>query len=87
MPSQAGRGFLRHRVKYLEEAAKREYVNPRRLAELYSYLGEKDKAFASLEEAYRMRVGLYELKHNSCYDPLRSDPRFADLMSRVGLPQ
>ena len=80
-------GFLRHRVRYLEGESKREYINPRILAELYAYLGERDKAFAYLEEAYRTRVSLPELKHNPCYDKLRPDPRYAELIRRVGLPQ
>lgn len=78
-------GFLRHRVRYLEESSRREYVDQTDLAELYAYLGEKDKAFTSLEKAYEMRVsGLKELKHKSSFDNLRDDPRFQDLLRRVG---
>lgn len=79
-------GFLRHRVRYLEQSSRHEYVSPADLAELYAYLGEKDKAFASLEKAYEMRVGdLKELKHKSSFDNLRDDPRFSDILRRVGL--
>ncbi|MBA2527039.1 MAG: hypothetical protein H0V18_14850 [Pyrinomonadaceae bacterium] len=81
-------GFLRHRVRYLEESSRREYVSPTEPAELYAYLGEKDQAFASLEKAYEIRVGdLKELKHKSSFDNLRDDPRFSNILRRVGLAQ
>jgi DNA-binding winged helix-turn-helix (wHTH) protein/TolB-like protein/Flp pilus assembly protein TadD len=48
-------------------------------------LGEKDKAFETLEAAIRQRAsGLVWLKVDPLLDPLRDDPRFADLMRRVG---
>jgi serine/threonine-protein kinase len=79
-------GYLRFLVRTLES---RE--NPARLetvAVLYGQLGEKDKAFEWLERAYAERSdGLSLLKVDPWYDPLRSDPRFTDLLRRVGLPQ
>ena len=58
------------------------------LAVLYANLGERDKAFASLEKAYAARASwLRTLKYDSSFDPLRDDPRFHDLLRRVGLPQ
>ncbi len=49
-------------------------------------LGRKDEAFACLEDEYRGRsTSLTSLKVNPIYDPLRSDPRFADLMRRMHL--
>ena len=55
---------------------------------VYAGLDEKDRAFAWLEKAYAERDGsLPMLKANPAWDPLRSDPRFADLVRRVGLPQ
>jgi TolB-like protein/Tfp pilus assembly protein PilF len=57
-------------------------------ATYYAALGEKDEAFAELDKAYENReAGLTRLKVDKRLDPLRSDPRFADLMRRVGLPQ
>ncbi len=57
-------------------------------ATFHAALGEKDKAFAELNEAYENREGfLIRLKVDPRLDPLRSDPRFADLVRRVGLPQ
>ena len=54
----------------------------------YAALGEKDKAFAALNGVLENReFGLVYLKVDPFLDPLRSDPRFADLMRRVGLPQ
>ena len=57
------------------------------IALVYAGLGEKDQAFAWLEKAYQVRdKGITCLKIDQCLDPLRSDPRFQDLVRRVGLP-
>ncbi len=58
------------------------------LAETYSVLGEKDEAFEFLEAAYKETVRLLMfLGNRPAFDNLRSDPRYADLLRRMGLPQ
>ena len=65
----------------------KEYVSPGELAILYGSLGEQEQAFASLERAYAAHdLQLQYLGVDPAFDPLRSDPRFANLMQRVGLP-
>ncbi|MCM3903561.1 MAG: tetratricopeptide repeat protein [Pyrinomonadaceae bacterium] len=66
--------------------ASKLYVSPLELGILYAALGERDQAFASLEKAY----GAHDLQFQFLgvspeWDPLRSDPRFQDLLRRVGL--
>jgi TolB-like protein/Flp pilus assembly protein TadD len=57
------------------------------IASVYAGLGQKDEAFHWLEEAYRARDrGAIYLKLDPCMDPLITDPRFQDLLRRVGLP-
>ncbi len=64
------------------------YVSPGELTVLYTALGEREKAFASLEKAYAAHDSqLMFLKIDPAFDPLRDDPRFQDLLRRVGLPQ
>ena len=66
----------------------KEYVSPAELAILYLGLGDKEGAFASLEKAYAAHdVQLQYLKVDAHFDSLRSDPRFVELMRKVGLPQ
>jgi hypothetical protein len=57
------------------------------IATIYAGLGEKDKAFESLEKAFREKSPdiAYFLKADRRIDNLRSDPRFTDLLHRVGL--
>jgi len=58
------------------------------LAIAYAHLGENDRAFEQLERRYRDRgFEMLTLKTNPDLDPLRPDPRFQDLVRRVGLPQ
>jgi TolB-like protein len=55
-------------------------------ATFYAALGEKDKAFAELNKSYENReASMRSLKIDPLLDPLRDDPRFADLMRRMGL--
>jgi serine/threonine-protein kinase len=70
----------------LKEQSKRRYVSWWDMAAIYAGLGEKDQAFASLEKAYEQRVVMW-WHRGPLLDPLRSDPRFQDLLRRVGLPQ
>lgn len=51
-------------------------------------MNNKDEAFARLQKAYEQHSSaLTSLKVDPVYDPLRSDPRFQELLRRVGLGQ
>jgi len=57
------------------------------IALVYTGLGDKDKAFEWLENAYNERNHwLIWIKVEPRFDSLRSDPRFTDLLRRIGLP-
>ena len=73
-------------VAELERRARSTYVPPAPFVHAYLGLGEREKAFAALERAYRERSNIVQfLKTHPLYDPLRSDARFIELMRRVGL--
>lgn len=58
------------------------------VAGIYAALGEKDHAFAALEMAFQRHYSrMTVLLNHEALMPLRSDPRFSDLVRRVGLPQ
>jgi hypothetical protein len=70
----------------LEELSKRKYVSAFFIATIHIGLGEKDRAFEWLDNAYQERnPNLVNLKVHPIFDPLRADPRFANLLRRVGL--
>ena len=69
----------------LSELAKREYVAPLLMAQIYAGLGEKDRAFEWMEKSYDDRSLGIAGKWYPGFDPLRSDPRFADLLRRMNL--
>jgi TolB-like protein/Tfp pilus assembly protein PilF/predicted Ser/Thr protein kinase len=72
----------------LQRLSEHSYVPAHDVALVCTGLGEKDKAFAWLDTAYEEHsFNLSHLKVEPRFDPLRSDPRFADLLRRVGLPQ
>jgi eukaryotic-like serine/threonine-protein kinase len=72
----------------LKERSQGEYVSPSEIAEIHAALGEKDQAFEWLEKAYEVRSsGLRFLKVLQIWDSLRLDPRFADLLRRVGFAE
>jgi hypothetical protein len=83
----AGKQREAHRVlNELFELQKRRYVPPMTFIYLYIGLGDKDQAFAWLEKSYEERSNhLAFFKVSPTVDRLRSDPRFAQLLQRIGL--
>lgn len=76
-------------LDHLKELSTHSWVAPYNVAVIYAGLGEKDLAFASLEQAYKERsyyMATY-LATDERLDKLRSNSRFADLRKRVGLPE
>jgi TolB-like protein/Tfp pilus assembly protein PilF/predicted Ser/Thr protein kinase len=71
----------------LDEIAKKKYLPGMGRAIVYIGLGDKDKAFEWLEKSYADRsINMADsLKTSPIFDPLRSDPRFADLLRRMNL--
>lgn len=70
----------------IEKQAAERYVSPITLAMIRIGLGERDQAFALLDEALKERSSfLLWLKVEPVFDPLRGDPRFAKLLADVGL--
>ena len=70
----------------LTKIAKHRYVPAYSFAIIYGGLGDKDRAFQWLERSYQDHANeLSQLKFDPLLDNLRSDPRFTDLVRRVGL--
>jgi len=70
----------------LKQRSREHYVPPAMVATVFSGLGDKDQAMTWLEKAIEEHdPWLTGLKVDPMFDPLRSDPRFLDLMHRVGL--
>jgi TolB-like protein/Tfp pilus assembly protein PilF len=81
------RSAARMILQKLKELRKRRYVAAYDVAVVYAALGEKERAFAWLQTAFAEHdEGLCQLGIDSTIDSLRSDPRFTDLLYRVGLP-
>lgn len=81
-------GKRQEAINLIEEVTLVSTAPPYLIAGIYAALGDRDKAFERLNNAYAHRdVHLVSLKVDPLLDPLRHDPRFAGLVSRVGLPQ
>jgi len=81
------RGYYLWKIEKLREKSKHDYVRPVDLAYLYAGLGEKDQAFSYLEKAYQDRDFMLNLLQiEPAFDPLRSDPRFQELLRRMNFP-
>ena len=71
----------------LRELSKRRYVSPYGIATIYVGLGDRDEAFAWLQKGLDVHDGwMGFLKVDPKLDPLRSDPRFQDLLRRMNFP-
>jgi tetratricopeptide (TPR) repeat protein len=61
-------------------------VSPYQQAKVFVGLGEKEKALAALEEAYRERSSwIIAIKSDPIFDPLDNEPRFQKLLAAIGL--
>jgi Flp pilus assembly protein TadD len=75
-------------LKELSQLSKRRYVSPYFLAMVYVGLGRREQALTSLEKGYADHSMFITLmKVDPEFDPLRSEPRFAELVRKMGLPQ
>ena len=70
----------------LNNMSKSGHVHPDLMAAVYAGLGQKKEAFEWLEKAYRVHArDLLELKYDPHFASLHSDPRFTDLVRRIGV--
>jgi hypothetical protein len=80
-----GLGQSKRGLKMAEEISSQPAGLPCSIAAIYARLGEKDRALEWLEAAYRERsFELVGLKVDPRFDSLRGDPRYQDLLRRVG---
>jgi hypothetical protein len=81
-PNEAKR-MLEEVQRLPENRAQRAYA----LSAIYTGLGNKDEAFQWLERSAANRDGwLIFLKVEPCWDSLRDDPRYRDLLKKMNLP-
>jgi TolB-like protein/Flp pilus assembly protein TadD len=75
-------------IRKLNDLAKSDYVSRYNLAIIYASLGDKDRTFAELEKAFDDHDRLcIEIKFDFFMDPVRSDPRFREILKRLNLPE
>jgi hypothetical protein len=74
--------------RQLLSRSEREPVPPRCFVFLYAAAGDQQRALEWLEKAYEGRdSGLFWLPVMPFYDPLRTTPRFKEMLRRIGLPR
>jgi hypothetical protein len=74
-------------VELIKQLAQRRYFDPAVIAYESALLGDKEQVFFWLEKAYSEKSGTLQLiKTVKPLQPFRSDPRYIDLIKRMGLP-
>ena len=89
-PNRAGyEKMLAREISDLKGKGKSGYVDPADIAYDYGCLGDKQEAFFWLEKAYSAKSAriIMLLKREPCFDFLRADARYADLLRHIGIPQ
>ena len=77
----------RETIKELKTLSKDRYVSPFNVAIIWTGLGQEEQAFQWLEKGYEARSrSMIWLKVDNRFDSLGSDPRFQDLLNRIGFP-
>ena len=85
-PQAALRRIGTWRLNRLEERGKTGWASPYTLAAQYAELGDSGRAFAELDRAFTERdPSLVSADVDPAFDGVRSDPRFATLVARIGL--
>jgi eukaryotic-like serine/threonine-protein kinase len=75
-------------IEVLKNESQKEYVSPNEVARYYGLMGDRDHTFEWLEKGYAERSSRMEyLKTEAYLEPFHSDPRYRDLLKRMGLPQ
>ena len=86
-PKEALRNVNLWRIQRMEQLGNGVYISPFSWAYMYAVAGDVNKSIEWLEVAYKDHdIGMVQLKVNPALDDLKGDPRFADLVKRVGLP-
>lgn len=85
----AVRSVARKRLDLLNARMQRgDYIPAMRFARLYAQLGEREQTFSWLEKAaVEMSSPTVDILYDPLFDNLRDDPRFAEVIRRIGLPQ
>jgi TolB-like protein/DNA-binding winged helix-turn-helix (wHTH) protein len=87
LAKSGAKGYWKRTLENYKESAKSNYVPPVLVAEACVRVGDKERAFEWLERGLEERDDLMiNLKVEPVFDSLRSDPRFQDLVRRVGIP-
>ncbi len=80
-------GYYRFELERLKKQLKKSYVPPLDFARIYAVLGDRDRAIEWLRKGVEERnFAIPFLKVDPDFDNVRSDPRFADLERRIGIP-
>jgi TolB-like protein/class 3 adenylate cyclase/Tfp pilus assembly protein PilF len=87
LKSGGEKGYWQKILQEELEVYKKGLGYPVTIATAYAKLGDKDKAFEWLEKAYAERDEQLRNLKGSSFDNLRTDPRYKDLLRRIGLPQ
>ncbi len=88
MAKSGAQGYWKRTLENYRESANSSYVPSVLVAEVCVRVGDKECAFEWLERGFEERDDLMtDLKVEPVFDGLRSDPRFQDLIRRVGIPQ
>src|SRR5215471_2285479 len=75
-------------INRFKDLSKTEYIPHCRIASIYGALGDKDKAFAELEQAFAARDwDLIHLSRNPLFADLRGEPRAKEMLKRLNLPE
>jgi tetratricopeptide (TPR) repeat protein len=87
LQSGGSKAYWRKTLEFLQQDAKRKHVPPMNFASAYAHLHEKENALHWLELAFAQHnPKLSWIKSQTNWDPLRSEPRFNDLLAHMNFP-